>query len=43
MEAALAAPPEALRAMGEIGRARVLEQHDALRNARALGEAVGAL
>ena len=43
MEAALAAPPETLRAMGEIGRARVLEQHDALRNARALGEAVGAL
>jgi glycosyltransferase involved in cell wall biosynthesis len=43
MQAALAARPEDLRAMGEIGRARVLEQHDALRNARALGEAIGAL
>jgi glycosyltransferase involved in cell wall biosynthesis len=43
MEAALAAPPETLRAMGEIGRARVLRQHDALSNARALGEAIGAL
>ena len=43
MEAALAATPARLRAMGEVGRARVLEQHDALRNARALGEAIGAL
>ena len=43
MQAALAAKPEDLRAMGEVGRARVLEQHDALRNARMLGEAVGAL
>lgn len=43
MQAALAARPEDLRAMGEIGRTRVLEQHDALRNARALGEAIGAL
>lgn len=43
MQAALAAKPEDLRAMGEIGRARVLEQHDALRNARSLGEAVGLL
>ena len=43
MQAALNARPEDLRAMGEIGRARVLEQHDALRNARSLAEAVGAL
>jgi len=43
MAAALAAPPERLRAMGEVGRARVLAQHDALRNARALGEAIGLL
>jgi glycosyltransferase involved in cell wall biosynthesis len=43
MQAALAAKPETLRAMGEVGRARVLEQHDARRNARALGEAIGAL
>ena len=43
MQAALAARPVDLRAMGEIGRARVLEQHDALRNARLLGEAIGAL
>lgn len=43
MQAALAAKPEDLRAMGEIGRARVLDQHDALRNARSLGEAIGAL
>jgi len=43
MQAALATTPERLRAMGEVGRARVLEQHDALRNARALGEAIGAL
>jgi len=43
MQGALAAKPEDLRAMGEVGRARVLEQHDALRNARMLGEAVGAL
>lgn len=43
MQAALAADPQDLRTMGEIGRARVLEQHDALRNARSLGEAVGAL
>jgi len=43
MQAALAAKPEDLRAMGENGRARVLEQHDAIRNARALGGAIGAL
>lgn len=43
MEAALAAAPETLRAMGEVGRARVLAQHDALRNSRALGEAIGVL
>jgi glycosyltransferase involved in cell wall biosynthesis len=43
MQAALAAKPETLHAMGEVGRARVLEQHDARRNARALGEAIGAL
>lgn len=39
MAAALAADPAQLRAMGEVGRARVLAQHDATRNARALAAA----
>jgi len=43
MTAALAADPNRLREMGEVGRARVLAQHDALSNARQLGEAVGVL
>ena len=32
MEHALAATPDALQAMGEVGRQRVLEQHDSVRN-----------
>jgi glycosyltransferase involved in cell wall biosynthesis len=43
MTAALAADPVDLRAMGAIGRERVLAQHDSLRNARQLGEAIGIL
>jgi glycosyltransferase involved in cell wall biosynthesis len=43
MAAALAADPARLREMGEIGRARVLDQHDALRNARRMGEMIGVL
>ena len=43
MAAALAADPAQLRGMGETGRARVLAQHDAYRNARQLGEALGLL
>lgn len=38
MEAVLAADPATLRAMGEVGRARVLDMHDARRNAEALAE-----
>jgi len=43
MAAVLDADPVRLRAMGDIGRARVLAHHDAKLNARQLGEAIGAL
>jgi glycosyltransferase involved in cell wall biosynthesis len=43
MTEALAASPEKLRAMGAIGRARVLDQHDAGRNARQIATLMGAL
>ncbi|WP_404711196.1 glycosyltransferase family 4 protein [Sphingomonas sp. MMS24-J13] len=43
MAEALAASPERLREMGAIGRARVLEQHDAGRNARQIATLMGAL
>jgi glycosyltransferase involved in cell wall biosynthesis len=38
MEAALAADPQHLRAMGEIGRARVLARHDARANGAAMAD-----
>ena len=40
MAAVLAEEPAKLRAMGEIGRARVLEQHDSRRNAAQLAELI---
>mgnify|MGYP004499057923 CR=1 FL=1 len=43
MEQVLAADPVRLREMGEVGRQRVLAQHDAGQNARALGQAIGVL
>lgn len=36
MEHALSAPPETLRTMGEVGRRRVLDQHDATQNGAAM-------
>ena len=43
MEQALAADPAQLRAMGAIGRERVLTEHDAGRNAQSLGRLIGVL
>ncbi len=42
MQAVLATDPATLRAMGMIGRARVLDMHDATRNAAALAEIIAA-
>jgi glycosyltransferase involved in cell wall biosynthesis len=42
MQAVLATDPARLRAMGLVGRARVLERHDATRNAAALAEIIAA-
>ena len=42
MAAALDAPPETIAAMGREGRRRVVERHDAARNARALMAAIAA-